>query len=771
MRLEELLSRFQYSRKIANGYQVRCPAHDDQKASLSIREGDKGLLLYCHAGCDTSKVLQTLNVELEDLFFESHKKINGYGANGHHSKGNGSNGGTVAAAAARPVPLPKPVAEKSSEPAPRILTAYDYKDEQGQLLYQVLRYEPKDFRQRRPDPDRPGQWLWNLQNTRRVLYRLPEILAAHSDATIWVVEGEKDADALASLGAVATSSVGGAGKWRDEYSESLTGRDVVIIPDNDPPGLQHALTIRASVKGLARSVVILNLPGLSAKGDVSDWLQFEGNDAERLCLLAESATTQSEAQVAPRETSGEQTEPKFWRRTHEGLARELITRCAGNLRWIADFARDLRGDNAWAWWDGKSWVFDAAAVAHVSAVQRSMSSEYRDYCREIIKNVGGIFDALDTESKAEIRFSKEIESAAFKTGWKSEVKAFGEIHVSITDFDKNPFLLTCSNGLLDLRSATLTPFDRDRFCSKKIPLSYEPNATAPLWEAFLNRIFAHNENLIRYLQRAIGYSLTGDTSEQCLFLCHGAGANGKSVLLDVILQLLGEFGMDAPMSTFTVKQQQTASNDLAMLRAARYVTASETNEGVRLDEALVKKATGQDKLTARKLYQEFFSYQPQFKLWLAMNHKPSIRGVDNGIWRRIRLIPFSVIIPESEQDKNLKRKLLLELPGILAWAVRGCLEWQRAGMQTPDEVIEATKDYRSEQDVLGAFLEECCILGEHYQVPSRQLYHSYRSWAEEAGEYVMSQTLFGRRLGDRGFETSRVHGGTKKRKGLTLINP
>lgn len=755
MQLQEFLARFDRPRKQSGGYKVRCPAHDDNVASLSVREGDKGIILYCHAGCDTDEVLRQMGLEARDLFWEP-RAGNGkdeFRAKSAHN-GNGHAG---------PAQPPRPPAKASPalsaqkrEGFGQVVATYDYRDEDGNLLYQVVRFEPKDFRQRRPDPEHAGKWLWNLQETRRVLYRLPELLASDPDATVWIVEGEKDADRLASLGAVATSNVGGAGKWKPEYAETLRGRDVVILPDNDEPGRKHARQVHDSLFSIARSVMALHLPELPEKGDVSDWLQIEGNDLERLCTLAEAVGAATATYEQAQELMGEPTPAEFWRRTHEGLAAELVVRAGGNLKWVADLGRDFRGDSSWAWWTGKQWVFDARALAALSDLQRGMTLEFREFARDTIKSVGGDTGALDAGGKEILRFSKEIENNNFKNGWRSEVKSRPEIHVSIANYDQDKYLLACKNGVLDLRQGKLIAFSREHMLSKSIPIDYHPDASAPRWLSFLDRVFAGNENLIEFMARAIGYTLTGDTGEQCLFLCHGPGQNGKSKLLETIAALLGEFAAEAPMATFLAKQQQNgATNDLAMLRGARYVTATETNEGVRLDEALVKKVTGQDRITARMLFSEFFSYHPQFKLWLAMNHKPTIRGVDNGIWRRIRLIPFGVIIPDEERDPHLLDKLVAELPGILAWAVRGCLRWQADGLRTPPEVAEATQEYRTEQDVLGAFIEEYCVVGLGYQAKSADLYHAYRTWAEDSGEYVMSQTMFGRQLAGRGFERDK----------------
>jgi putative DNA primase/helicase len=770
MTIQDFLGYLQGVRKTGTGHTAKCPAHEDKHASLSISEGNKGILVKCHAGCDTNSVLQAIGVTSRDLFYDSRPNVL-----------------PMPDRPARPKLADRPPSS-SAVPEPkqelgRIVASYPYLDEQGQHLFDVVRFEPKTFRQRRRDPA-TNRYVYSTAGVRRVLYRLPALLAAHPDSTIWVVEGEKDVHALEAQGLVATCSSGGAGKWKgvSDYVTPLLDRDVIVIPDNDEPGRAHARDIVQSLIGVARFVRLLELPDLPEKGDVSDWLAIEGNDAERLCMLAESAIEQTAAPEPPADDEiyppGPETanvnrvHPQLWRRTHEGLAYQTLARINGNLKWVADFARDLRGDNAWAWWNGQVWTFDAGAVAEIAEVQRQMTAEYRDYARDLFERCGGDIKGLTAEEKAAFKFTDEIESSGFKSAWKMEMKTHKQIHKQINDFDRDPWLLTVTNGVIDLKTGEILDFNREHLNTKRAAIRYDSTAKAPRWRSFLYEIFAGNQELIDYIQAAVGYSLTGDTSEQCLFLCHGAGANGKSVLLEVLLSLTGEFGMDAPMSTFAAKNgnQTGASNDLAMLRGTRLVTASETNEGMRLDEALIKKVTGQDKVTARKLYQEFFSYTPQFKLWLAMNHRPSIRGVDNGIWRRIRMIPFSVVIPPDQQDRDLKAKLLEELPGILNWAIEGCLRWQREGLKTPQIVLDATAEYRSEQDVIGAYLDECCEVGTPYQVKSMDLYADYKRWAEDGNEYVLSIHAFGRRLTDRGFPTQRngKHG-VKFRSGLRLL--
>lgn len=769
MIFEEILARFETTKKTTSGWMARCPAHDDNHASLHISEGASGTLLNCHAGCKFIDVIRAVNLQASDLFYKSQRVA--------------ANGGAM-----RPVSPPQPGADgessppvrpKKAEPSAvnRIIAQYPYHNAQGEVVYEVVKYGPdKTFKQRSKVGDK---WQWTMDGVERVLYNLPAILTAHADATIWVVEGEKDVETLRQQGLIATCNVGGAGKWRAEYSDVLRGRTVVIIPDNDLPGQRHAGDVDRSLQGIAKSVSILNLPNVPEKGDVTDWMGINGNDAERLCQMADDIAyaRQQEPEVQytqapPEESNGQPSHPSRWRRTHEGLALETLTRLHGNYRWIHDLSPDLKGDAGWAHWEGERWIFGPPAITAISDLMRSMTAEYRDYARELLERAGGQRSSLTSDEKIAVDFSTQLESSHFKKGWAGELKTFGGIHTSINDFDSNNWVLTVENGVLDLRSGQLLPFDRRFNSSKRTAVRYDPLATCPRWEVFLQEIFNYDAELIQFIQRAIGYSLTGETSEQCLFLCHGAGANGKSVFLEVLLRLLGEFGLDAPVSTFSSKpaNANNASNDLAMLRGARLVTATETNEGMRFDEAIVKKLTGGDRVTARKLYQDFFYYIPNFKIWIAMNHKPSIRGTDNGIWRRMRLIPFDRIFSIDQQDRNLKFKLLNELPGILNWALRGCSDWQQNGLPMAQIVEDATNEYRAAEDTLGQFIEENCIVGEHYQVPAQLLYDTYAEWARRSNIYVNSLQKFGRQLTDRGFITRPSGtGGKKVRFGIGLL--
>jgi putative DNA primase/helicase len=272
----------------------------------------------------------------------------------------------------------------------------------------------------------------------------------------------------------------------------------------------------------------------------------------------------------------------------------------------------------------------------------------------------------------------------------------------------------------------------------------------------LEEIFGGDRQLISFVQRAVGYSLTGDTREQCLFILHGNGANGKSTFLEILLKLLGSHAAITSFSTFLVHQNPgTPRNDVAKLHGARLVKATESQKQAMLDEAAVKEAVGGDTLSARFLFKEFFEFRPQFKLWLATNHRPSIHGTDDAIWRRIKLIPFERQFSGKQRDSKLREKLESELPGILAWAVRGCLEWQRVGLGTPPVVEKATLSYRQESDHYGRFLAECCTDRPRDEVSGSDLFDAYVQWCSRVKERPEPNNSFAKALLERGIRKKR----------------
>jgi P4 family phage/plasmid primase-like protien len=303
---------------------------------------------------------------------------------------------------------------------------------------------------------------------------------------------------------------------------------------------------------------------------------------------------------------------------------------------------------------------------------------------------------------------------------------------------------------------------------KIAPVNYDRDAKCPGWLNFLDTVADGNKELAAYLQRCIGYSLTGETIEHALFLLHGTGANGKSTFLEVLRHVFGEYAQTADFSSFLLSKGQPIRNDLAKLNGARFVTATESEDGKRMAESVIKQLTGGDNVTARFLYSEHFEFKPAFKLWLGTNHKPVIAGTDNGIWRRIRLIPFEVCIPPERQDRKLVEKLKLEASGILNWALEGLAAWKAGGLQEPAIVKDATSEYRQEQDALMHFIAARCVLGEDAKCQARDLYVNYKNWAMDAGEwFTMNERQFSQALSERGFKYTSPQG-TKWWKGLQL---
>jgi putative DNA primase/helicase len=289
--------------------------------------------------------------------------------------------------------------------------------------------------------------------------------------------------------------------------------------------------------------------------------------------------------------------------------------------------------------------------------------------------------------------------------------------------------------------------------TKNLGASVNPDATCPEWIKFLNRVFDHDAELIGFIQRAIGYTLTGSVSEQCMFILIGTGANGKSTFLKTLHHLFGDYAAAVPMATLMdQKNGSPQTNDLAYLVGKRFVSALEGERGQRLAESKIKMMTGGDRIACRALYQDYFEFDPQYKLWLATNNLPTISGTDDAIWRRIMVIPFPVTIPAGERDQRLGDRLATELPGIFAWAMEGLREWRTQGLNPPRRVLQSTGNYREENDTVGQWIESACMVKPELHSTMKELHDSYKSWCENSGAEAMQNSCFGKELTRRGFE-------------------
>ncbi len=432
-------------------------------------------------------------------------------------------------------------------------------------------------------------------------------------------------------------------------------------------------------------------------------------------------------------------------------ARRLVTQHGDDLRYCPQLG--------WMVFDGRRFKPDVGAVEVERRAKATVLTIYAE--------AGAAADAGERKNLS--RWAQQSESRTSLANMVALARTEPGVTVEPGQLDVDPWLLNVANGTIDLRTGVLRPHRREDLITKLIDIVYgDPDDIAcPTWLALLERILP-SEELRRFLQRAIGYSLTGDTSEQVLFMCIGVGANGKTTTLDGCSRLLGDYGRRTDFTTFLASDQEHVRNDIAALAGSRFVYAMEVEQGRRLSEVVVKELTGGDTISARFLHREFFEFTPQFKLWLAANHKPEVRGTDHAIWRRIRLIPFTVTIPEKEQDRQLPEKLRAELPGILSWAIRGCLDWQKLGLSPPDEVRQATQAYREEQDLLGGFITDRCDVAAGNKESAASLFDEYVVWAQDSGEQPVTKRTFGRLLRDRGFADGKGTGGTRMWLGLCL---
>ncbi len=401
--------------------------------------------------------------------------------------------------------------------------------------------------------------------------------------------------------------------------------------------------------------------------------------------------------------------PLFFNHTDAGNAELLANLFAGCL--LFDHTR-----HKWLIWQGHRWEPDMENKVLGFAIEAA-----RKRTAQVRAGAG----LERSQEDQELKWARRSEDLA---RLNSALK-IASINPALSDlgreWDSAEMLLGVKNGVVNLRAGVLRkghPIDR---ISLNAGTEFDSAAKCPRWENFLSEIFGGNRELIDYMQRAVGYTLTASAKEQVYFLCYGTGANGKSTFLDTLKLVLGEYAHNLPFSAFEQNGRSAIPNDLASLKGKRFVTALETNESSTWNEARLKMLTGSDEVTARHLYGEFFTFRPVGKFWLAVNHKPTVRDDSEGFWRRVRLIPFNAHFDENTRDRNLAEKLKAEIPGILNWAVEGSLKWQRVGLRPPQCIAEASQSYREENDNLAQFIGEQCELGTLSEVPVSELRSAY----------------------------------------------
>lgn len=707
-----------------------CPTHDDQHASLSIGTAESGqLLVNCHAGCPREDVIAAL-------------------------KGRNLWRSSVAYFTPQPVQPATPREPVVAQLKPRvertIVATYDYCDEHGELLYQKLRYAPKGFAQRVKTPD---GWAYKLGDVRRVLYRLPAIVAAPGRA-VFVVEGEKDADALTALGRIATCNDSGAGKWADDLSLALAGRMVIVVADNDDPGLAHAEMVANKVARVATKVLTVTFTDAPEHADMSDWLAT--HDIKQLLLACTEASKHGKsradgiavavlgdapvtapAQQAPAPEpeperdnvqsitdEGIDSEPKKY--SEDAFAKKFITTRLSGLRFCHDYLQ-------WLIWNGSVWSIDKSAT---------ISDRVRVFCRDQSSDVAA---DLSVQPKTRDAIRMKLGSLQMHRNIEGMARTDPTIGVRNTQLDQDRLIIGTPAGAWNLKSRALTPMSQDLLITKTTRYSVGAQPSE-VWMNFVHWLTRGDSELDAFLQRMAGYCLTGSIDEHALFFLFGPGGNGKSVFLNMLSYVFGDYATNANMETFMESASERHTTELARLQGARLVTALESDADKKWAEGKIKALTGGDRVTARYMRKDNFEYDPQFKIVLAGNHMPKLLHVDAAMRRRLHLIPFMARVDVGQTDPALPAKLREHGPGILRWCVDGAQAWLEQGLNPPHAVRNATDLYFEEEDVVYAFLRAKLIPTPGSSIPSKLVYDAYCRFTKERGERPTSAKDFNRAL-------------------------
>lgn len=798
MEFASILGKFeQVSEEADGGYLAVCPGHNDSRPSLRIWRGDDGKVrLSCRASCETKDVIKAVDLPWAALFNatgegntvpkEKPKLVTGvpvtrlrmwldslvtWGDNSYASDRFGIDAETAerlglryaeakpyksaeayeaaVAAGIQPAFIGRPFAR-----FPRLVVPLDGFDgvtrgAQGRDLSGKC----------------PGRWL-SLSNPEGQRWSQYGVFRGEAGyGVILVSEGPGDGLTAAALGydavCIRGAALAGSPDLLSELAEGLKGYQVIAAGDNDEAGLRFNLALAEGLKPYGIDVYALPIPDLGPKTDVTKWREadpgtFAGafhaavKRAQPVIARAVAEAAHRKAEVAQRTGASVVT-------SDDGLE---AARILGEV--AATYGEEADAMNAYAlvaWtegrirhaeglgfflWDGRTWVRDYKRV------------------RQQIHALGAalVFAGFLKESRGFTSTSKI-------NNLLEELRSVPSVYVDAEEFDAKPHLLSFANGVVDLRTGKLRAHDMDDMLTVMLPVDYDPDAKAPRWEQFIAEIFPGNPDLVDYVRRLTGYGITGSTSEQCFAVLWGKGANGKSVYTETLTDVFGRITSTTPFATFEDKGSGGGiPNDLAALRGARLVMASEGESGKPMSEAVLKRVTGKDKVTARFLRAEFFTFAPTFLILLATNHKPKFRSQDEGLWRRVKLIPFNRYFAPHERDYDLDRKLRTEAAGIIAWAVRGAAEWYAQGLRDPESITAATKEYRATSDALAGFFPGVLVEDEAATMAGADVYTTYVDWCAEEG--LKSSEVWSRKALYGAMEERNV---TKKKtnKGISLV--
>lgn len=769
------------------GYLALCPAHADSRPSLRMWRGDDGKVrLTCRAGCKPGDVVDAMGLEFRHLF-----NVSGEGLTVPKEKPKMVSGTPVTKLRMWLESLPRTeFGPAGSYACDRFGIEPDTAERLG------LRYAPP-LRGDEDDPDFvsssfaryprlvvplngfdgvtrgaqgrdlsgkcPGRWL-SLSNPDGQRWAPFGVFRGEAGYGVMLVtEGPGDALTAAAVGydalAIRGASLVNSPELVAELAEGLKGVQVVVCGDNDTAGTGFTQRLSEGLAGHGIDVYALTVP--DEIDDLTDWREWhpDGFPSALHAAVKAARPVRDRATVEAQHRKAEVA-------TRTGAVQVSSDQGADAARILGDLVTTYGESDAMnahalvAWtdgrikhaqglgyfvWDGVTWVKSATRV------------------RQEIHAMGAalVLAGCLPESRG---FTMTTRIDALMT----ELRSVPSVHVDAEEFDAKPHLLSFANGVVDLRNGKLRAHDMGDMLTVSLPIEYDPNAQAPRWEQFITEIFPNNADLVDYVQRLVGYGISGNTSEQCFAVLWGKGANGKSVFTETLTDVFGRITKTTPFATFEDKGSGGGiPNDLAALRGARLVMASEGESGKPMSEAVLKRVTGKDKVTARFLRQEFFTFAPTFLILLATNHKPKFKSQDEGLWRRVKLIPFNRYFAPNERDYDLDRKLRTEAAGIVAWAVRGAVAWYANGLKDPASISAATREYRATSDALAGFFPGVLDAADEESVlPGADAYTAYTDWCEAEGlqrKEVWSRKAFYGAMEERNVMKKKTN------KGIALV--
>lgn len=793
--LSDFLARFsEVESETDGGFIVPCPSHSDSRPSLrvALSEGKEGgrprTLLHCRAGCETRAVMEALGLtrEVRDASTGEVRTVPDWAALPSEpgqvetrpitARVAAPGTADVAALAVRLDTYAAALKAEGAHSAAALAYAEDrfgitpdeafrlglgvaadlgegprlvvpFRDREGRPRGFQARALTKEARVRWTGPKNPEGATWG---------KVAWLPGSSGWEEVLVTEGPGDALTGVGLG-YDTVGIRGAALASNpavlaEVASLVGDREAVIAGDGDPAGRRFSATLAEGLANLNVRVRILDVPdGV----DLSDWRKRspQGFAREVVRAIAEAKPVQSRTAAL-----------MAWDEDRYSLT-DL-----GGARYLRDDF-EARGSGIRYSEEVGFFILDRGVwVRDDLQAVRTHAQRVADFVRKLADDAAE--DLRDGESSAKARagrlrrYSAHVQTTRGLDSMLRELQAVEGVPASVADFDRHPDLLAVRNGVVHLKTGELRPHDPSLLLTRRVDLDYRPDAQAPTWERFLGQVFPSHPDLPDYVRRLVGYGITGHTVEQCFAVLWGTGSNGKSVFTDTLTSVFRAVTVTTPFSTFEAKPSGGIPNDLAALKGARLVMASEGDQGRPMAEAVIKRVTGRDLISARFMRKEFFEFAPTFLIFLATNYKPAFRGQDEGLWRRVKLIPWDRYFAPHERDHYLGEKLLRESEGILAWAVRGAVEWYRDGLRDPAVVIHSTKEYRETSDALAGFFPGVLVRDEEGSIPGSDAYDLYREWTEDEGlqgkERWTRRTFYGA-LEERG--ASRV----KRNTGVFLM--